>query len=160
MTKQVSLNSPSTSYNISPTLYHPGFFLQHRYPFVAISAHACITLSFPRIHLRIYLSRASLDLDILLSRCTDVFVPQEFDATSTTRANGLTWHGFVGPDMVKVALSVNDCEKEEEQEGRGMKGRERRSDEVMGQLSTSSTFPDIPSTILCWVKLLFKVGAK
>jgi hypothetical protein len=71
MTKQVPLNSPSTSYNISlalPAITH--FFLQHRYPFVAISAHACITLSFPRIHLRIYLSRASLlDLDILLSGC-------------------------------------------------------------------------------------------
>jgi hypothetical protein len=35
--------------------------------------------------------------------------------------------------------------------------------EVMGTTElgdTPSTFPDIPSAILCWVKLLFKVGAK
>ena len=65
--------------------------------------------------------------------------------------------------MVKVTISINDCEREEEQERRGRKDRQsgafRCFYEVMGQLS-SSTFPDIPSAILCWVKLLFKVGAK
>jgi hypothetical protein len=92
MTKQVPLNSPSTtSSNISPlALLSTPFFLQHRYPFVAVSAHACISLSFPHIHLRIYLSRASLlDLDILLS--TNAFVTEEFKAASTTRANELAW---------------------------------------------------------------------
>lgn len=64
--KQVPLNSPSTAV-MTP------FSLQHRYPYVAISAHACIPLSFPHIDLRIYLSRASLlDLDILLSGCDGV----------------------------------------------------------------------------------------
>lgn len=89
MTKQVLLNSPSTAIISRPTaITH--FFLQHRYPFVAIPAHACITLSFPRIHPGIYLSRALLlDLDILLSGCGGV--DTGIQAASTMRVNELGW---------------------------------------------------------------------
>jgi hypothetical protein len=49
-------------------------------------------------------------------------VTEEFKAASTTRANELAW--IWGPDMVRVAISINDCEREEEQERRGRKSRE------------------------------------
>jgi len=49
--------------------------------------------------------------------------------------------------MVKTATSINDCEREEEQREEGQESREagafRCFDEVMGQLSTLSTLPDI-----------------
>jgi hypothetical protein len=62
--------------------------------------------------------------------------------------------------MVKVAVvCTNDCGKEGEQEKRG--NQDRRSGPFMRSWDNSAprTFPDLPSAILCWEKLLFKVGA-